>query len=272
MPTGQGQPLIDAAGTLHHPAEREPRIVSLVPSITELLFDLGLGDRLVGRTHYCIHPAAAAAVPSLGGTEKIRLDRLRACAPTHAIVNIDENPRELAEAIAALGVTVIVTHPNDPLDNLALYRLIGGIFRRDAPAAGLAARFRSAHDALVGAAGGWPARRVLYLIWNDPWITVSRDTYISRLLALVNWQTVAHDPAVRYPAIELAAALREGADLALFSSEPYRFTPGHIEAFRREHGAGGTVPLMVDGEMLSWYGSRAIRGLGYLHDLAAGLR
>jgi ABC-type Fe3+-hydroxamate transport system substrate-binding protein len=92
-------------------------------------FTLGLGDQLVGRTHYCIHPRLLVAkIPSVGGTKKIRYARLQALQPTHIIVNIDENRRELAERLIADGFQVIVTHPLTPEDNVPLYRLIGGIF------------------------------------------------------------------------------------------------------------------------------------------------
>ncbi len=263
------EPLADAAGTIHPPAVEVPRIVSLVPSLTELLFDLGLGERMVGRTHYCIHPAQAAAVPSVGGTKKIRLDRLRDLHPTHVLVNVDENPRELAEEIARLGVRVIVTHPNDPLDNLALYRLLGAVFGREAEAAALAMRFRAAYDALAGAARDWPERRVLYLIWRDPWMTVSHDTYIARTLALARWQTVGDDPAVRYPVVVLDDVLRRGVDLVLFSTEPFPFTTADVAAFGAAHGTGGPPARLIDAEMVSWYGSRAIPGLDYLRAFAA---
>jgi ABC-type hemin transport system substrate-binding protein len=131
-----------------------------VPSITELLFALGLEQQIVGRTHYCIHPQPAiAAIPSVGGTKKIRYARLRALQPTHVILNVDENPRELAERLMADGLQVIVTHPLAPEDNIPLYRLIGGIFNRAAEAENLATQFEQVLAALRQVA--WPQRRVL---------------------------------------------------------------------------------------------------------------
>ena len=119
----------DARRTVHAHAPRDARIVSLVPSITELLFDLGAGDRVVGRTPFCIHPReGVAGVPRVGGTKTPRLDRIRALEPTHVVVNVDENRREDADALAAFVPNVVVTHPLGPRDNLALYRLMGGIF------------------------------------------------------------------------------------------------------------------------------------------------
>jgi ABC-type Fe3+-hydroxamate transport system substrate-binding protein len=267
LPTAE--PLIDAIGTRHRPAEGPVRIVSLVPSLTELLFDLGLGDQVVGRTHYCIHPRdAVKAVPSLGGTKKVRFDRLMATRPTHALVNIDENPKEMADRLTEAGVSVVVTHPNAPADNLALYDLLGGLFGRQAEAAALSARFRAARDRLAAAARHWHHRKVLYLIWKKPWITVSHNTYISRMLALAGWQTVGHDPARRYPETALDAAALAGVDLVLLSSEPYRFTDEDVASMTAAFAPIGPKVAMIDGEMISWYGSRAITGLDYLAEFA----
>ena len=260
---------VDAAGTRHAPAGPEARIVSLVPSITELLFDMELGPQVVGRTHYCIHPdEPVKAIPSLGGTKKINLMRLVTLAPSHVIVNVDENTREMAAEIDRLGIEVIVTHPLAPQDNLALYRLIGHLFGKAEQAALLCARFEAAGAALGEAARGWRARRVLYLIWRKPWMTVSRATYVSRVLNLVGWQTVADDPDVRYPSLEITGDLLAATDMVLFSSEPYAFDERHIEEFRAAHQHADVLLSLIDGEMVSWYGSRAIRGLAYLREFA----
>ena len=260
----------DFAGRAHPRAGSEPRIVSLVPSITELLFDLGLGPFVVGRTTFCVHPRAAVrSVPRVGGTKTVRLDRLREVGPTHVIVNVDENRRSDVDAIKSFAPHVVVTHPLVPGDNPGLYRLLGAIFGREAAADALARDFASELDALRAAAGRLPSRRVLYLIWKEPWMTVSRDTYISRTLALVNWETAGHDPGVRYPEVELGEALFAGIDLVLLSSEPYPFKPEHATLVRAAPG-GRRVPIaLIDAEMVSWYGSRAIRGLRYLADFAA---
>ena len=130
--------LIDALGVEHVPAGAGARIVSLVPSLTELLFALGLGAQVVGRTGFCIHPRTAVrTVPKVGGTKDVDLDRLRALAPTHVIVNVDENTRACEQALRAFVPHVIVTHPNAPEDNRALYALLGGVFDRGGGALGL---------------------------------------------------------------------------------------------------------------------------------------
>lgn len=261
--------LTDYAGTRHAPAEKEARIISLVPSITELLFDLDLVGNLVGRTHYCIHPKPAVeSVPSIGGTKKVVLDRVRDLMPSHVIVNVDENTKEQVEAIAKLGPTIVVTHPIEPEDNLALYRLIGGLFAREKQAAILVEDFKAALIALRSVVESLSQRDVLYLIWKEPWMTVSRDTYISQFLALAGWSTLCHDVSHRYPQIDITSDLLKRTDLVFFPSEPYAFTQTDIDEFRAAYPCGDALLVPIDGEMTSWYGSRAIKGLKYLRQLA----
>jgi ABC-type Fe3+-hydroxamate transport system substrate-binding protein len=259
--------LTDALGVRHAPVTTPARIVSLVPSITELLFALGLEPQIVGRTHYCVHPQpAVAAIPSVGGTKKVNQARLRALQPTHVILNVDENPRELAERLTDDGLQVIVTHPLAPEDNVPLYRLIGSIFNRAAEAEALAARFEQAVAELRQVA--WPRRRVLYLIWREPWMGVSRDTYIARTLALVGWETLPAEAETRYPVLELGRSLLDAADLILFGSEPYRFQSADLDAFAQDYACPPEKLRLIDGEMTSWYGSRAIQGLRDLGQFA----
>jgi ABC-type Fe3+-hydroxamate transport system substrate-binding protein len=257
--------LVDAVGTRHTPARRDARIVSLVPSITELACALGLAAQLVGRTGFCIHPREVVRrIPKVGGTKDVDLDKLRALRPTHVILNIDENREEDARALAEFIPELIVTHPLAPLDNLVLYRLIGGIFGREDRAEALCGEFEAAYAALQSAARAFPLDRVLYLIWKNPWMTVSRDTYVSRMLALVNWETVPAKSADRYPDIELNSDLLDGTGIVLLSSEPYLFREAHVTELRTESLLRGKSIARIDGEMTAWYGSRAIEGLGYL--------
>lgn len=255
---------VDAVGTAHGPAGEGARIVCLVPSITELICDLGLAAQLVGRTGFCIHPRdVVAAIPKVGGTKDVNLDRLRALSPTHVVVNVDENRRETVDEIARFVPSVIVTHPLEPHDNLYLYRLLGGIFGRAAEAERLCAGFTDELERLAAATRG--STPVLYLIWREPWMTVSRETYISRTLALIGWETVPAVSDTRYPEVDLAATAGE-VERVLLSSEPFRFRQKHIPE------VAALVPTarvsLIDGEMTSWYGSRAIAGLRYLGELA----
>jgi ABC-type Fe3+-hydroxamate transport system substrate-binding protein len=257
--------LADAIGIVHRPAPGDFRIVSLVPSITELVCDLGLAERLVGRTGFCVHPRERLRrIPKVGGTKDIDVGKLRRLGPTHVIVNVDENRRETVDEIAGFVPNVIVTHPLGPLDNPPLYRLIGGVFGRGPEAERLCERFARAYDACERAVVGLAPQRALYLIWRKPWMTISRDTYISRTLALVNWQTVPETSDARYPMIELDPAMLANVDVVLLSSEPYMFRKAHVEEARAMPELRGKRVALIDGEMTSWYGPRAIAGLEYL--------
>lgn len=253
---------VDAAGTAHPGAGPEARIVCLVPSITELLCDLGLTAQLVGRTGFCIHPREALrSIPKVGGTKDVDLEGVRALRPTHVIVNIDENTRGTAEQLARWVPHLIVTHPLGPLDNPPLYRLLGGLFGRSAEAETLVASFEAALQALQADRSEGVGERVLYLIWRDPWMTIGPDTYIARMLALVGWRAWSPTSDARYPTLRLDEAQGQ-VDRVLLSSEPYPFRERHLAEVR---AALPTLPVeLIDGEQISWYGSRAITGLGYL--------
>ena len=255
----------DALGQSHAPAGDAPRIVSLVPSVTELLCDLGLARFIVGRTGFCIHPASVvAAMPKVGGTKDVNIDKIRRLAPTHLVVNIDENEKPTVDALAAFVPSVIVTHPLAPRDNLGLYQLLGGIFNAHERADALCDAFE--REYAQTRAIRTSARRVLYCIWQDPWMTVSRDTYIARMLELVGWQQWVSPSERRYPEFRWSDDLANAIDEVLLSTEPYRFTDAHADALERQLGK----PVrLVDGEMLSWYGSRAVAGLRYLRELAS---
>src|SRR3954468_20821549 len=127
-----------------------PRIVCLVPSITELICDLGLAAQLVGRTGFCIHPwETVRSVPKVGGTKDVKLEKVRELAPTHVVVNVDENRREDAEALAQFVPEVVVTHPQEPRDNLDLYRRLGATFGREREAERLCEEFERAYARAV---------------------------------------------------------------------------------------------------------------------------
>ncbi len=261
-----------------------PRIASLVPSLTELLFELGLGPWLVARTGFCIHPrAAVAAVPKVGGTKDVNLAKLRRLAPTHVLVNVDENRRETVDAIrswsAAEGPAapqIVVTHPLAPDDNLALVDQLLDHFGALEGVTERAERLRSSlRDELEQTCpDGRPLQRVLYLIWRDPWMSVARDTYIARMLGRVNWQTLPEldggtSGAARYPVVRGDEAWLAQVDQVLLSSEPYAFTQAHVDEAKVL--CPNARVRLVDGEMLSWYGARAVPGLRYLRQIAAGV-
>jgi ABC-type Fe3+-hydroxamate transport system substrate-binding protein len=266
--------LTDALGTRHPVAGAQARIVSLVPSITELLFDLNLAPQIVGRTGFCIHPKdLVKRVAKVGGTKSIEVGRIKRLSPTHLIVNIDENPRATVEALARFVPHVIVTHPLEPKDNLVLYRLLGGIFSREEQAEELCRRFERGYEATLSATSGLPRRRVLYLIWKSPWMTVARDTYISRMLAAVGWDTYEPKGTARYPTLNLTPERLKDVDVVLLSSEPYSFRERHcVEVLDMLPAGSRTRVALIDGSMTSWYGSRAIQGMSYLRDFRRNLR
>jgi len=262
-----------------------PRIASLVPSLTELVVELGLRELLVARTGFCIHPAGLLRdVPKVGGTKDVNLAKLERLAPTHVLVNVDENRLETVDAIRAWSSPpqIVVTHPGGPEDNLALVAQMLAHFGTDVGTsvgtrAGVAERAATLTQALQHELDQTqpddrPPQRVLYLIWRDPWMTVARDTYIARMLARIGWHTLpdlrgGESGAARYPALQGDEPWLAEVQQVLLSSEPYRFTAQHLEAARRL--CPNAQARLVDGEMLSWYGPRAVPGLRYLREIAA---
>jgi ABC-type Fe3+-hydroxamate transport system substrate-binding protein len=248
------------------------RIASLVPSLTELLFALGLGPHVVACTGWCVHPAdGVSAVPKVGGTKDVNLAKLRRLAPTHVLVNIDENRLETVEALRSFVPHIVVTHPCSPQDVLGLIGQVADVFDAVPGVAAQADRLRRELQTELDVTVARADVPVLYLIWRGPWMTVARDTYISRLLAHVGWRTLpAADGgargAARYPQLSGDEPWLADVREVLLSSEPYAFGAAHIDE------AQALCPQarvrLVDGERLSWYGPRAAAGLRYLRELA----
>jgi ABC-type Fe3+-hydroxamate transport system substrate-binding protein len=257
--------LLDWAGTAHAPAHGTARIASLVPSLTELLFALDLGPQVVARTGFCVHPREAVrAVPRVGGTKDPDLAQLRALAPTHLVVNIDENRREVVDKARTFIPHIVVTHPQVLQDNVRLYGLFGALFAREREAALLTTRFATALAALDVACASLARERVLYLIWKKPWMSVARDTYVSATLARAGWDTLPARSERRYPALLDGDAAWGECDRVLMSSEPYAFRPRDAQALQQRIRKPVTL---IDGEWTSWYGPRAIPGMDALADL-----
>jgi len=259
---------VDWAGVAHATAAAPVRIASLVPSLTELLFALDLGDCVVARTGFCVHPREARRVPKIGGTKDPDVARLRELRPTHLIVNVDENRRDVVDAARAFVPHIIVTHPCDPSDNARLYALFGSVFGREREAAALAEVLTAAMAEADAAARRLQRERVLYVIWRKPWMTVARETYIGATLARVGWDTLPAHAETRYPELADDARPWHDAQRILLSTEPFAFTRRDAEALAQRWGK----PVeLVDGEWTSWYGPRAIAGLRALTHLRATL-
>ncbi len=256
------------------------RIVSLVPSLTELVCALGLGEHLVGRTGFCIHPASALSkVPKLGGTKQVNEAQLLELRPTHLIVNKDENELPLVERLAKVIPHILITHPIHVEDNFNLFRQFARSFG-EVPgvieaADKLSQGLQHALDENELALSHFKKEAVLYLIWKKPWMSIATNTYISSMLRTVAWQShtttqqaqagLAEVGATRYPSLGNDEVFSAPVDRILLSSEPYRFQERHAQAMKAElrFDSRATVHV-IDGELCSWYGPRAIQGLKYL--------
>ena len=250
------------------------RIVSLVPSLTELLCSMGLRPQLVGRTGFCVHPRAELAdVPKVGGTKAVDIERIRALAPTHLVVSKEENQAPVVAELASFIPQIVVTDVISLADNIALYRQIGDVFDRHAEATRLVAQFEQARARLLSRQD--LPLGVLYLIWKSPWMTVTRNTFISQMLDAVGLQTVPAvdgvSDAARYPVLADEAFGDLAPQVVLLSTEPYRFTARHAADVGSLPDMGSVPCRLIDGEMTSWYGSRAIAGLNYLGEFRDAL-
>lgn len=250
----------DALGRRVQLAEPPRRIVSLVPSQTELLADLGLDAEVVGLTRFCVHPAGwKAAKAIVGGTKNVTVERVRALAPDLVIANKEENERAHVEAIAAFA-PVFVTDVGTVDGALAMIRDLGRLTNRPQAAAALADAIGADFDALPA----WPTRRALYLIWRNPWMSVGGDTFIADVLARGGFESVTADRD-RYPTLSDGALAALAPDVVLLSSEPYPFAQPHVAEMQ------ALVPTArverVDGEAFSWYGSRLRVTPAALHTL-----
>lgn len=249
------------------------RIVSLCPSLTELVFDFGRGDTLVGRTKFCVHPADRVdTVERVGGTKNPALPRILALRPDLVLMNEEENRREDAEALAAAGIRVHASFPRDALDTAAMVRDIAHAL--DAAEAGerIAAAIETRAAAVRGAAdqrraAGEPPVRWAYLIWRRPWMAAGGDTFVSALLELAGGVNVfARHPAERperYPTITEAELAAADPTVVLLATEPFPFADRHADELAAATGLPRARFRIVDGELLSWHGSRTIAGIDY---------
>jgi ABC-type Fe3+-hydroxamate transport system substrate-binding protein len=237
------------------------RVVSLVPSQTELLADLGLGDAVVGLTRFCVHPAGWKAEKTIvGGTKNMDVERVRALRPDLILANLEENTREDVEALDAFA-PVFVTDVADVDGALRMIRDVGALVGRSERAEALAAEIERGFAGLAAR----PPIRAAYLIWRDPWMTVGGDTFVHDVLRRASFENV-FGARTRYPEVtaeELAAAEPE---VVLLSSEPFPFRERHVAEVER--AVPGVPVRLVDGELFSWYGSR----MRLMPPYVAGLR
>lgn len=249
------------------------RIVSLCPSLTELVFDLGAGDSLVGRTKFCVHPAKLVdRVEKVGGTKNPKIDRIIELAPDLVLLNEEENRREDAVSLVAAGIKCHVSFPKNAADTAAMVRSIGEALSRAADAERIAIDIERRDERARAAAASLKRVAFAYLIWRDPLMTVNGDTFVSALLVNAGGENVFASGTSRYPTIsaeELAAA---EPDVVLLSTEPFPFKELHADEIAKQTGLRRDRFRIVDGERLSWHGSRTPAGIDYASEIIAECR
>jgi len=240
------------------------RIVSLCPSLTELVFDLGRGDDLVGITQFCVHPEdRVGAVEKVGGTKNPKLARILELAPDLVLFNEEENRREDYDHLREAGLAVLNSFPKDSLETAAMVREIGAALERAPEAEAIARDIEERTARVRAAAEGRAPVRFAYLIWRKPWMSVNADTFASALLSQAGGLNVFADEAERYPTIDLDRLAAAKPDLVLLCTEPFLFGPEHVEEVAAATGLDPARVRIADGEYLSWHGSRTPDGVDY---------
>lgn len=260
------------------------RIVSLVPSQTELLFDLGLENEIVAVTRFCIHPENNK--PRIGGTKRLRIQEITALQPDLIIANKEENDREQVESLMQ-DFPVWVTDVHDLESALEMIGQLSMITNRAEKGEQLCAAIQKAfgelkllqakgpdffknngtslvkqnEENLITGNEPFPSKvKVAYFIWKDPWMVAGGDTFIASMLEQCGLENIFKD-STRYPVISPEELQHTGCQLVLLSSEPFPFKQSHSAFFPN-------LPvLLVDGEMFSWYGSRILRAAAYFREI-----
>lgn len=236
------------------------RIISLVPSQTELLFDLGINDQLVGLTKFCIHPATKVKNKAVvGGTKTLNFSKIQSLQPDLIIANKEENSREQIEELQqtyTVHVTDVVTLP----DALAMIREVGSLVGKSDEAKQIAEHIEASLRPLPQA----QHPSVAYFIWRKPYMVAANDTFIHAMLELAGFRN-AFASQIRYPEITADDLQAAQPDLIFLSSEPYPFTEKHRAEFNAIYPSARV--LVVDGELFSWYGSRLLRSSDYFRNL-----
>ncbi|MCS3868775.1 ABC-type Fe3+-hydroxamate transport system substrate-binding protein [Chryseobacterium ginsenosidimutans] len=235
------------------------KVVSLVPSITEALFDLGLTENeIVGRTKFCIHPEEKVKnVAIIGGTKNINIDKIKALQPDLILANKEENIKEQVEALME-DFKVIVTNVENIEDNYYLLKNLGQIFHKEERAQ----HFNLKIYEILNEAKIKSPIKVAYLIWKNPYMTIGSDTFIHKILGEIGFENIFKDKT-RYPEIQ-TEDLAE-ADIIMLSSEPFPFKEKHIEELKEFYP--DKKMMIVDGEAFSWYGTHIAKCENYFKEL-----
>lgn len=245
------------------------RVVSLVPSITESLVELDLGDRLVGITDYCAHPADALAhLPRLGGTKSPRIEDIIALKPDLVFMNREENRKEDALQLRQAGIQVWASHPRTVQEAINLLWAIMRVF--DHPVMVERVRWIERQmDWTAAAAKSKPPVRVFVPIWYDPWMTISQHTYMHDLLRIcggINVFADLGDETRPYPEITTRQIEERQPVVVLLPDEPFKFQPSHADLLSQlDMPAAKTGHIhMVEGSLLTWSGTRMARAFSEL--------
>jgi ABC-type Fe3+-hydroxamate transport system substrate-binding protein len=228
------------------------RVVSLVPSLTETLFDLGVGDSVAGITDFCIFPDGVDR-PRVGGTKNPHIEEIRALAPDLVYMNLEENMERHAKQIAAFA-PVFVTEPKSVDDVSDLITTLGAIHQR-------AEKARELRDALDHERGTVAPFTFAVPIWKKPWMWCGGDTYVSNLVESTGGRNVVHDRE-RYPSLTLDEVLAQKPDVVFLPDEPYLFTSEDAGAIE-----GPRVIGPFPGHLFTWHGTRTILGLRFLRQV-----
>ncbi len=238
------------------------RIVSLVPSQTELLVDLGLRNSIVGITKFCVHPIGLRENKAIvGGTKKVNFNKVKSLKPDVIICNKEENTEQMIlqlENIAPVWISDIATIP----ESIEMIESLGEIFEVSETASRIIFKIKKEWNDFKVQFKNIPSKKVLYIIWKDPYMAAGKNTFIDALLDLNNFENIITEKEYRYPEVEIE--LFKSAELLLLSTEPYPFKKEHILEFQNETDAD---IALVNGEYFSWYGSRLIQAFEYFKTL-----
>lgn len=245
------------------------RLVSLCPSLTELVFALERGAELVGITRFCVHPTEGVrSLEQVGGTKDPDVERIVALAPDLVLMNREENRVEDAEALRAAGLVVHDSMPRTLVETAAMVRSIGAALGREELGEGIARDIEGRAERARRRAATHARRvRFAYLIWRKPWMSVNADTFASALLELAGGENVFGARPVRYPEVTAEALGEARPDVVFLATEPFPFEGKHADELARATGIARERFALADGEYLSWHGSRTPDGIDY----AAGL-
>ncbi|PXW13623.1 MULTISPECIES: helical backbone metal receptor [unclassified Chryseobacterium] len=237
------------------------KIVSLVPSITEALFDLGLTENeVVGRTKFCIHPQDKIKnVPIIGGTKNINIEKIKALQPDLILANKEENVKDQVEALMD-DYKVMVTNIDTIEDNYYLLKNLGKLFGKEDRAQVFNLKI---YDVLNQAKLDIPVKAA-YLIWKNPYMTIGSDTFIHRILTEIGFENIFKNQT-RYP--QITTEDLADADVIMLSSEPFPFKEKHIEELKAFYPDKKII--IVDGEAFSWYGTHIAKCEEYFRELVS---